>query len=101
MTDIKKGMFGTASLELGDFNAAAHKSVGPQSPALVSGWYNINLTAGKDFINKLSSKGGLSQIRLRFKLDDNNDNLANLLRLYSGNAAAADRPQLIIRYYVP
>jgi hypothetical protein len=43
----------------------------------------------------------LTQIRLRFKLDDNNNNVANFLSLYSGNAGAANRPQLIVEYYVP
>ena len=39
---------------------------------------------------------------LRFKLDDNNNAIANYLSLYSGNATlAADRPQLVITYIVP
>jgi hypothetical protein len=49
----------------------------------------------------LATNGGLTQIRLRFKLDDNNNALANYLSLYSGNALAANRPQLVITYYVP
>ena len=44
---------------------------------------------------------GLTQIRLRFKLDDNNDAINNYLSLYSGNAPLAYRPQLVIEYYVP
>jgi hypothetical protein len=45
---------------------------------------------------------GLTQMRLRFKLDDNNNAVANILSLFSGNAtAAASRPELIITYYVP
>jgi hypothetical protein len=43
----------------------------------------------------------VTQIRLSFKLDDNNNTIANYLKLYSGNAPAASRPQLIIEYYVP
>jgi hypothetical protein len=42
----------------------------------------------------------VTQIRLRFKLDDNNNAVANFLKLYSGNAPAASRPQLIIEYNV-
>ena len=100
--DIKKGMFGgNASLQTGDFQAAANKTYGPFTPSLVSGWYTINLTSAKAYINKLSTGGGLTQIRLRFKLDDNNDAQANILKLYSGNATAANRPQLVIVYYVP
>ncbi len=101
MADVKKGMFGTAPLALGDFKATASKTVGPQSPALVSGWYSLNLTPGKSFINKLATSGGLTQIRLRFKLDDNNNAIANYLKIYSGNAGAANRPQLIVEYYTP
>jgi len=102
MLDIKKGFFGTAaSLQTSDFQAAASKSYGPSKPTLVKNWYSIDLTAGKSVINKLSTGSGLTQIRLRFKLDDNNDMVANYLRLYSGDALAASRPQLVITYYVP
>ncbi len=101
MVDIKKGLFGTSALQASDFQARASKSIGPFKPALVNGWYAINLTSAKTYVNKLSTGGGLTQIRLRFKLDDNNDAVANFLSLFSGNAAAASRPQLIIEYYVP
>ncbi len=102
MVDIKKGTFGTAPLALADFKATASKTVGPSSPALVSGWYSLNLTPAKTYINKLAANGGLTQMRLRFKLDDNNNAVANILNLVSGNnATAANRPTLIIEYYVP
>lgn len=65
------------------------------------GWYSFDLTAAKTYINKLASGSGLTQIRLRFKLDDNNNAIANYLSLYSANAVAASRPQLIVQYYVP
>jgi hypothetical protein len=42
----------------------------------------------------------LTQLRLRFALDDNNLT-ANYLRFASGNAITTSRPQLIISYYVP
>ncbi len=101
MVDIKKGTFGTAPLALADFKATASKTVGPQSPALTAGWYNLNLTPAKAYVNRLATNSGLTQMRLRFKLDDNNNAVANFLKLYSGNAGAANRPQLIIEYYVP
>ncbi len=101
MVDIKKGSFGTAALTLSDFKTTANKTVGPQSPALTAGWYNLNLTPAKAYINRLATNSGLTQMRLRFKLDDNNNTVANILKLYSGNAAASNRPQLIIEYYVP
>jgi hypothetical protein len=101
MLDIKKGFFGTAALQITDFQAAANKTYGPFMTALSGGWYNIDLTSGKAYINKLSTLSGLTQLRLRFSLDDNNNAVANYLSLFSGNAPAASRPQLIIEYYVP
>jgi hypothetical protein len=101
MVDIKKGVFGTTTLQASDFQATASKTYGPFKPALVGGWYSIDLTSGKGYINKLSTASGLTQIRLRFKLDDNNNAVANYLSLFSGNAPAESRPQLIIEYYIP
>jgi hypothetical protein len=101
MTDIKKGYFGTSALQTADFQTAASKTYGPFKPTLSSNWYSIDLTGGKSFINKLSTGAGLTQIRLRFKLDDNNNTAANYLKLYSGNAGSSYRPQLIVAYYDP
>jgi hypothetical protein len=99
--DIKNGTFGTAALQIGDFQAKASQTVGPFKVTPVGNWYSIDLTAAAASINKLASSGGLTQIRLRFKLDDNNNSIANYLSLFSGNAPAANRPQLIIQYYLP
>ncbi len=101
MVDIKNGFFGAPILQAADFQTLANKTYGPFNTALVGGWYSINLISGKAYINKLATNSGLTQIRLRFKLDDNNNTLANYLGLYSGNAPVASRPQLIIQYYVP
>ncbi|MBI3151172.1 MAG: hypothetical protein HYZ21_03515 [Chloroflexi bacterium] len=100
-SDIKTGPFGGVSLALLDFKSAATMTVGPQSPALSGGWYRLNLTSANSNINKLNTGGGLTQIRVRFKLDDNNNAVANILKLYSGNAGVLNRPQLVIEYYVP
>jgi hypothetical protein len=100
MVDVKEGFFGsTIGLQASDFQAKADKSYGPFKPTLSGGWYAIDLTPAKDYINKWAT-GGVTQIRLRFKLDDNNNSIANALKLYSGNAPAASRPQLIVEYYV-
>lgn len=104
MVDLRTGFFGTsASLAAADFQAAASKTVGPFSPAKSGSWYTITLnSATYPYINKLATNGGLTQIRLRFKLDDNNNTIANTLSLLSGNTSVmADRPQLIISYTVP
>jgi hypothetical protein len=102
MVDIKRGFFNSApGLQVGDFQAKASKSYGSFIPALKDGWYTFDLTPAQAFINKLDTGGSVTQLRLRFQLDDNNNSIANYLKLYSGNAPAVSRPQLIIEYYVP
>ena len=101
MVDIKKGTFGMAALEINDFQTLASITYGPFMTPLSDGWYTIDLTTGKAYINKLSTLSGLTQIRLRFKLDDNINAIANYLNLFSGDADEANHPQLIIIYYIP
>ena len=101
MLDMRKGTFGTAPLLASDWQANANKTYGPFMPALTGGWYTFNLTSAKAYINKLATGGGATQIRMRFKMDDNDDTVANYLSLYSGEAGVASRPQLIVEYYVP
>jgi hypothetical protein len=101
MVDIRKGILGTSALQTTDWKAAPNKTYGPFNTALVSGWYSIDLTAGKTYVNKLATLSGLTQIRLRFQLDDNNNAIANYLSLFSGDAPTASRPQLIIEYRLP
>jgi hypothetical protein len=99
MVDMKNGYFGTTALQTTDFQTLASKTYGPFLTAPVSTWYSINLTSGKAYVNKLATNGGLTQIRLRFKVDDNNNTIANYLSLYSGNTAVvANRPTLIVTY---
>jgi hypothetical protein len=101
IVDIKNGFFGTATLQTSDFQKAASQSSGPFILAPVGGWYSINLTNAKAYVNKLATNSGLTQIRLRFKLDDNNNAIANYISLYSGNAPAGNLPKLMITYYLP
>lgn len=102
MVDIKPGIIGAPSLETGDFQATTNGTYGPFKPALANSVYSIDLTSAKDKINKLVTGYGLTQIRLRFKLDDNNDAIANTMSLSSGNAdSQANRPQLWITYIIP
>jgi hypothetical protein len=102
--DIRRGFFGTAAgLQLTDFQATGDQTVGPFKPALSTGWYMLSLNSTTfAYINKLATNSGLTQIRLRFKLDDNNNAVANILNIISGNnATPANRPTLLIEYYVP
>jgi len=99
--DIRKGVFSNAvDLQLTDFQAGSSKpSIGfiannPQA----GNWYFANLNAtAYPFINLT----GITQFRLRFQLDDNNDLGADYLKFYSGDVAAAYRPMLIITYHLP
>ena len=99
LVDIKKGNFGAAALQAIDFQTAATKNNGLtfiNNP--MSGWYTWALAAPNfTFINKL----GNTQFRLRFTKDDNNNHVADYLRIYSGNAPVASQPLLIIQYYLP
>jgi len=98
--DIRKGYFGTSpALELGDFNAAATASkIGSFGATPASGWYSTTLnTTGRTDINKTN----LTQLRLYFATPTNNNNLANYMLFFSGNAAAGSQPILTITYSLP
>ena len=97
--DLNKGPFnGDATLQNADFQASASKSGGltvPNTP--VSGWYSASLSSTNfSYINLI----GVTQLRLRFALDDNDDLNEDYIAFNSGNATA-DRPQLIITYSIP
>jgi Leucine-rich repeat (LRR) protein len=100
LVDIGKPFFGTsAALALGDFQAAAGKSAAASFGKTPAGaWYSAVLnSAAMAFINP----AGVTQFRLRFTKDDNNDHGADYMMFFSGNAPAASRPQLVIQYTVP
>ena len=62
------------------------------------GWYWSTLKAvAYPYVNRT----GITQFCLRFQLNDDNDSVADFIRFYSGNATAANRPVLVIEYYVP
>ena len=97
IVDIKKGFLGLATLQNSDFQATATKSYGPFNSAPVSNWYMFSLSQAAPYFNWV----GTTQIRLRFKLDDNNNNQSNFISFYSGDSLAANRPTLVIEYYAP
>jgi hypothetical protein len=100
LVDVRRGAFSNSStLQLGDFKATSSKdAVGSIPKTPVSGWYTKNFSsAAFTYINKT----GVTQFRLRFTKDDDNDSIADYLKFYSGNAGAAYQPQLIVEYYVP
>jgi len=99
--DVRKGAFGgNNALQLADFQAAASKNAaGTIKNTPSSGWYPVTFNSSAfTYINLV----GVTQFRLRFAIDDNNDNGADYLKFYSGNYSSASlRPLLVIEYYVP
>ncbi|MGC1378808.1 MAG: DNRLRE domain-containing protein [Anaerolineales bacterium] len=97
--DIRQGFFGSAStLQLGDFNAVASAvKVGAFNKTPVGGWYTDTLNAaGLLKVNKT----GLTQLRLYFATDDNNNHIADYMKFFSGNNPA-NKPVLVITYVMP
>lgn len=96
--DIRKGPFGALSLQTGDFQAAATATkVGNFNPVPVSGWYtNILGATGISNINKTN----VTQFRLYFAKDDNNNNAADYIKFVSGNGSS-NQPTLAITFTLP
>jgi hypothetical protein len=99
LVDVRTGAFNdNVVLQLGDFKATASKgSILTYTNTPVDNWYSQSFSADDfDFINL----AGVTQFRLRFTKDDNHDSGADYLKIYSGNAAETDRPQLIVEYII-
>lgn len=99
LVDIQKPYFGsTAGLVIDDFQSTAGQiAVTTFGDMPVGNWYSAVINTEYVYINL----SGTTQLRLRFTLDDDNDKRADYIKFYSGNAGAANRPQLIIQYYIP
>lgn len=101
LLDIRRPFFGHyPALERVDFQAHASLArAGVVSTTPTNGYYSARLSnAALAYVNK----NGLTQLRLRFELDDNDDQNADYLAFYSGNAGTvAFRPVLEIRYSLP
>jgi hypothetical protein len=100
LTEIRSSGFGNSSLLLStDFSATASPGSGrdPFAPLTFS-WYAAPLSqANLPFINR----AGLTQFRLLFGLDDNDDMSGDYLKFFSGNSIDANKPELIVTYYLP
>jgi CSLREA domain-containing protein len=101
VVDVRKGAFSNnPALQAADFQAVASQAVAGVfvSSPTATGWYAVRLKlTAYPFINLTGS----TQFRLRFKTDDDNDAVADIIKFYSGDAPAANRPVLVIEYYVP
>jgi alpha-tubulin suppressor-like RCC1 family protein len=101
LVDVRKGAFGgNNALQLTDFQAAASKNAaGTIKNTPSSGWYPVTFNSSAfPYINLT----GVTQFRLRFAIDDNNDHGADYLKFYSGNYSSVSLyPLLVIQYYMP
>ncbi|MGC1375771.1 MAG: hypothetical protein WA821_06100, partial [Anaerolineales bacterium] len=99
LADVGTPVFsGNAVLQSSDFQALAGYNSGARFSNLpVADWYSAVLTPLS--FSKISLTGN-TQFRLRFTLGDNNNRASDRINFLSGNAVA-DKPQLIISYYVP
>jgi hypothetical protein len=99
--DIRSPFFGTTlNLLVNDFQATVSKAaVGTFVIPPVNNWYSASIgSVAFPYINRT----GTTQFRLYFTKDDNDDNGADYVNLFSGDyTTASDRPTLIIEYYVP
>lgn len=98
--DIRSGVFGALPvLQSADFQnpADATMVLGSLDPQQ-NDWYGeILSSAAYPFVNLT----GTTQFRLYFNSGTNNDGMEDSVSIFSGDAAAANHPQLIIQYSVP
>jgi hypothetical protein len=99
-SEICSGTFSNnAILQPDDFSAPATAySVQDTFADLAPNWYAAQL---HDPNLALVNRIGLTQFRLFFGKDDNEDLDADYVEFYSGNSLSANMPQLIVTYYVP
>jgi hypothetical protein len=95
----KNGFSSDDTLQPDDFSAPASPgSVMDTFTVLTPNWYATELhDTNIAFVNK----AGITQFRLSFSKDDNNNLKADNVALYSGDSVSANMPQLVVTYYVP
>lgn len=96
--EIRNGLFSNdLDLKLTDFAAAPSGTMPDAVTPLTSSWYAASLSSSNlAFVNKY----GITQFRLRFELDDNDDMGADYMKFYTGEATTGTQPELIIEYIV-
>ncbi len=102
LLDIRKGAFnGNAALEAADFQAAPTSySLAWFNKLSMQNWLNAPIySAGGSGNFSDINRAGLTQMRLRFAKDSNDNNAADYRAFLSGNTAF--KPVLWITYYVP
>jgi hypothetical protein len=100
VVEIRNGVFGSSTeLQAGDFSALASSgAIRDPLTGLTFSWYSVELSnANLALINK----AGRTQFRLFFSRDDDDDLSADYIKFFSGNSTDANKPELVITYYVP
>lgn len=88
----------SAKLQPADFQAGEScVDAGAFDGKPVNGWYIADLDPAVLLINL----NGVTQFRLRYSLDDDNDQRTDYVKLYSGDADNASKPMLVLRYSIP
>jgi len=99
--DIRAPFFASAAdLQNSDFQAAADGLAVSRfrpTPVAVTWYPGVLNPTGRSLISRTDT----TQFRLRFTMGDNDNATADYMRFFSGDAGAADAPQLIVYYYVP
>jgi Tol biopolymer transport system component len=102
LIDVRKGAFSNnPALQLIDFQApASQRATGYIIKSPRAFWYQAVWTSD---ISTYINKTGITQFRLRFYKDDNNDNGADYIKVVSGNdnALGGSCPTLTVEYRLP
>ncbi|HET9911871.1 MAG TPA: right-handed parallel beta-helix repeat-containing protein [Anaerolineales bacterium] len=100
LAEIRNSPFSNhIALQTADFSAAASPGmVRDQFADLTYSWYAVQLSKANLL---LINKGGVTQFRLFFSKDDNDDRGSDVMKFFSGNSVDANKPELSITYYVP
>ena len=102
--DIRKGFFSNnPELVSADFSAPASRNFAGKfffKPSATA--YPIYVAQMTDNANLQLNKTGISQFRLRFAMDDDNDHIADYLKIFCGDMGVPfNRPVLRVWYYLP
>ncbi|HSL46821.1 MAG TPA: hypothetical protein VK897_25515 [Anaerolineales bacterium] len=99
LLEIRNGLFGNDfDLKLGDFAADSSSVTQDTFVGLTYSWYTAKVGySNLAFVNKF----GVTQFRLRFNLDDNDDLGADYIKFFAGDAQDSFQPQLNITYTLP
>ncbi len=91
------GFGGSTVFAKGDFESNTGVTLGVaqmSDPLADNAWSTGSLTSGLGVI----STAGTTQLRVRFSIDDNDNNGDNYINWYSGEAATGSKPELVVRY---